>query len=202
MKRASTLFLTSVFSIFLLGSCMMCNEPAGTGRYSEGEPKCGFGEDLGAVEEAPVDDYSSNLPPAAERGTIPTEETNIASTQNEEIEEGVKMGTALKKDKQSRKAKFGERRKRVKKAIDAIKQYKESKKRGGGANVILLVILAILLPPLAVGIYEGITGRFWLVLILWLVGWGVGWWLLGPGLAGLASLVSVILALLIVLGAW
>ncbi|MBD3639295.1 MAG: YqaE/Pmp3 family membrane protein [Crocinitomicaceae bacterium] len=67
--------------------------------------------------------------------------------------------------------------------------------------LVLLIILAIILPPLAVGIYEGITGRFWLVLVLWILGWGVGWWLLG-GLGGLCSLVAVVLALLIVLGVW
>jgi len=64
--------------------------------------------------------------------------------------------------------------------------------------LILLVILCFVLPPLAVGIFEGITVRFWIDLILWLLGWGVGFWLLG-GLGGLCTLVAVILALLIVL---
>ncbi|WP_245590641.1 YqaE/Pmp3 family membrane protein [Adhaeribacter aquaticus] len=34
---------------------------------------------------------------------------------------------------------------------------------------ILLVILAILIPPLAVGLYEGITNRFWISLLLTLL---------------------------------
>ena len=66
---------------------------------------------------------------------------------------------------------------------------------------ILLIILAIFLPPLAVGIFEGITGRFWLVLILWLLGLGLLAWLL-PGLFYLGAIIAIILALLIVLGAW
>lgn len=66
---------------------------------------------------------------------------------------------------------------------------------------ILLIILAILIPPLAVGLYEGITSRFWIDLLLALIGWGLGWFLLGPQLAWVAGLAAVIYALLIVLGA-
>jgi len=68
----------------------------------------------------------------------------------------------------------------------------------GVLMLILLVILCFILPPLAVGIFEGITTRFWIDFILWLLGWGVGYWLLG-GLGGLCTLIAVIFALLIVL---
>jgi uncharacterized membrane protein YqaE (UPF0057 family) len=68
----------------------------------------------------------------------------------------------------------------------------------GGVMLVLLVILAIILPPLAVGIFEGITTRFWIDFILWILGWGVGWWLLG-GLGGLCTLIAIIYAILIVL---
>ena len=67
-------------------------------------------------------------------------------------------------------------------------------------ELIIMVILAIILPPLAVGIYEGITTRFWITLILWLIAWGIGGALLGFGIAGLCSLIAVVYALLIVLG--
>lgn len=69
---------------------------------------------------------------------------------------------------------------------------------GSGAHIIILVILALLIPPLAVFIYEGVTTRFWIDLILALVGYGVGFGLLG-GIGGLLGLVAVIYALLIVL---
>lgn len=36
-------------------------------------------------------------------------------------------------------------------------------------STVLLVILAILIPPLAVGLYEGITTRFWIDLLLTLL---------------------------------
>ena len=38
----------------------------------------------------------------------------------------------------------------------------------------ILVILAIIIPPVAVLVYEGATGRFWLDLIFALVGIGLG----------------------------
>lgn len=76
---------------------------------------------------------------------------------------------------------------------------KTSKAPAGDVNTILLVILAILLPPLAVFIFEGTTTRFWIDLILALIGWGVGFWLLG-GLGWICGLAAVIYALLIVLG--
>ena len=67
------------------------------------------------------------------------------------------------------------------------------------AMLIILVILAIILPPLAVFIYEQASTRFWLDLLFWAVGWGVGLALFGLGVAGLMSLLAVIYALLIVL---
>lgn len=68
------------------------------------------------------------------------------------------------------------------------------------AMLIILVILAIIIPPLAVFIYEGATSRFWIDLILAIIGWGIGYWLLG-GLGFLCGLAAVIYALLIVLEA-
>jgi uncharacterized membrane protein YqaE (UPF0057 family) len=68
----------------------------------------------------------------------------------------------------------------------------------GDVELILLVILALLIPPLAVFLFEGSSQRFWIDLILALVGYGVGFWLLG-GLGWICALVSVIYALLIVL---
>lgn len=64
--------------------------------------------------------------------------------------------------------------------------------------LILLVILALIIPPLAVFIYEGATSRFWIDLILAIIGYGIGFWLLG-GLGWLCALAAVIYALLIVL---
>ena len=67
-----------------------------------------------------------------------------------------------------------EKKERVKEVKKAIKQYKADKKAGMQAdtNTLLLVILAILLPPLAVYLHEGaINNRFWISLLLTLLFW-------------------------------
>lgn len=65
--------------------------------------------------------------------------------------------------------------------------------------LILLIILAFIIPPLAVFLYEGASGRFWIDLILFIVGIALGGWL--GGIAWLALLAAVIYALLIVIEA-
>ena len=65
--------------------------------------------------------------------------------------------------------------------------------------LILLVILAILLPPLAVYLAEGVTSRFWITLILCLL---AGPFFFTPfAYVGGLWLIAVIIALLVVLGA-
>ncbi|WKN44361.1 YqaE/Pmp3 family membrane protein [Tunicatimonas pelagia] len=39
---------------------------------------------------------------------------------------------------------------------------------------LLMIILAILLPPLAVGLQKGLSGSFWLNVLLTIVGWVPG----------------------------
>lgn len=65
-----------------------------------------------------------------------------------------------------------ERKARIKEVKVAMKEYKAQKASGADAstNTLLLVILAILLPPLAVYLHENtINGKFWLDLILTLL---------------------------------
>lgn len=68
---------------------------------------------------------------------------------------------------------------------------------GGGAMLILLVILAFILPPLAVALFDGISGRFWIDLLLFVIGIGVGWLIFGGHLAWICGVAAVIYALLI-----
>lgn len=94
-----------------------------------------------------------------------------------------------------------ETKKQVRKTVR--QEAKKNSKKDSGSNgadgyTILLVILAIIIPPLAVGLFEGITVRFWIDLILALLGWGLLGWLL-PGLIWLGGLAAIIYALLIVL---
>lgn len=65
-----------------------------------------------------------------------------------------------------------EMRARVKEAKSEIKKFKAEKKAGSepSTNQLLLIILAIILPPLAVYLHEGvINGKFWLDLVLTLL---------------------------------
>ena len=80
-----------------------------------------------------------------------------------------------------------ERKSRLKEAKKEWKTYKQEKKNGAepSTNQTLLIILAILLPPLAVYLHEGeINNKFWISLLLTL----------------LFFLPGVIYALLVVLG--
>jgi uncharacterized membrane protein YqaE (UPF0057 family) len=66
-----------------------------------------------------------------------------------------------------------DKKERLADAKKQMKQYKKDKKAGNAdssENTLLLVILAILLPPLAVYLHEGaINGKFWLDLLLTLL---------------------------------
>ena len=67
-----------------------------------------------------------------------------------------------------------EKRSRVKQVRSEYKALKAARKAGKDAdsNTVLLAILAILLPPLAVFLYEGeINSRFWISLLLTLLFW-------------------------------
>lgn len=62
-----------------------------------------------------------------------------------------------------------EKRMRINEVKAAIRHYKAEKKAGDepSTNTLLLVIIAILLPPLAVYLHEGvINSKFWLDLLL------------------------------------
>lgn len=68
-----------------------------------------------------------------------------------------------------------DKKERFKEVKSAIRHYKAEKKAGDNntdTNTLLLVILGILLPPLAVYLYEGeINSRFWIDLLLTLIFW-------------------------------
>jgi uncharacterized membrane protein YqaE (UPF0057 family) len=98
--------------------------------------------------------------------TIPT----AASTPSNEPDPAVVKSAMEEFKSLSRK----ERKMRVKDAKKALRQFKADKRAGKepSENTVLLVILAILLPPLAVYLHEGeINTRFWISLVLTLLFW-------------------------------
>lgn len=64
-------------------------------------------------------------------------------------------------------------------------------------EIILLVLLALIIPPLAVYLVQDTSTMFVVDLILFIIGWGSFWFF---SLGGLASLVAVVIALLVVFG--
>jgi uncharacterized membrane protein YqaE (UPF0057 family) len=82
----------------------------------------------------------------------------------EKIDEALKEFKTLSKH---------DRKERIKDAKKAWKEYRADKKAGraeGNTNTLLLVLIAILLPPLAVYLHEGeINTRFWISIILTLL---------------------------------
>jgi len=91
-----------------------------------------------------------------------------------------------------------EKKLRLKELKKELAVIKASQEQGYEAdtNTILLVILAILLPPLAVYLHEGeINTKFWIALILWLLGWAIA----GPW-SWFGLLPAIIYALIVILG--
>lgn len=67
-----------------------------------------------------------------------------------------------------------EKKAKIKEVKKELKAYKKAKKSGSepSTNTLLLVILAILLPPLAVYLHQGeINSKFWISLLLTLLFW-------------------------------
>jgi len=91
-----------------------------------------------------------------------------------------------------------ERRQKLKEAKKAIKDFKKAKRAGEDTdvNTLLLVILALILPPLAVYLHQGETNsKFWITTLLFVLGligaFAIGWYLI---------LASIVYALIVILG--
>jgi uncharacterized membrane protein YqaE (UPF0057 family) len=97
---------------------------------------------------------------------MPAAEAVVRPVNPENTSTSVEKKELTKKEaRQQRRIKRKETKKELKKAI------RDWKKEGASdTDTLLLVILAILIPPLAVGIYEGgLTSRFWISLLLTLL---------------------------------
>lgn len=80
------------------------------------------------------------------------------------VEKGAEETSTLSKKELKREKR--QQRKQFKKELKAkLKQLRQE----NDTDLLLLVIIAILLPPLAMAIYDGITSRFWISLLLTLL---------------------------------
>ncbi len=107
----------------------------------------------------------------------------------EEIKAAIKAFNALPKK---------ERKAKIKQAKQAIKEFKKQKRSGmdPSTDTLLLVIIAIFIPPLAVYLHQGETNnKFWITTLLFVLGIIAGFifsWLL--------ILAAIIYALIVILG--
>lgn len=95
----------------------------------------------------------------------------VLSTQTSSSPGKEEVNNAIKEFKSLSKS---ERREKMREVKQAVKDFKKNKRKGGEAdtNTLLLVILAILLPPLAVYLHEGeINTKFWISLLLTILFW-------------------------------
>lgn len=96
----------------------------------------------------------------------PSSENSAAVPSKEKFDAAMKEFKSLSKH---------EKKGRIKEAKKTLKQYKADKRAGRAEpsdNTVLLVILAILLPPLAVYLHEGqINTKFWISILLTLLFW-------------------------------
>lgn len=97
---------------------------------------------------------------------MPAAEAVVRPVNPENTVEKVETKELTKKE--ARKQRRMERKAKKKQLKQAIRDWK--KEGASDTDTLLLVILAILIPPLAVGIYEGgLTNRFWISLLLTLL---------------------------------
>ncbi len=86
---------------------------------------------------------------------------------NSQSKSNSESNNTLVKSKKKKTSKLS----KIKKIKALKKELKKSKNSDVDTNTLLLVILAILLPPLAVYLLKGVTNQFWISLILTLLLW-------------------------------
>tara|TARA_B110000211_G_C13950293_1_gene495849 strand:+ start:198 stop:839 length:642 start_codon:yes stop_codon:yes gene_type:complete len=185
MKLNSILKLSSIFVLFIavLSSCnssiQIVKKRHSNGYYvSVGSdihtntnstvlaPAPKAEKEIELLDAAPVNEsIESEEISTTEKIVVASNETsNKPSTETKTQSQNVSGKAKTKKE--SKFSKF--------KKIKALKkELKKSENNDIDTNTLLLLILAILLPPLAVYLMKGISNDFWLNLILAILGWGI-----------------------------
>lgn len=221
------LFATALIMSLLLGSCGITGNGFGGSSIQKRKYTKGFyhnkNRGFKSAEDKTANELTLQEETTDEAAVSPLEKKSVQTTvlqQNKTIrndqaqpqqpqrsdEKSAPKKKATPSKKESKTTPVRQRKQREHEYYVPMKEKAEMAKNmaagssESGAMLVLLVILAIIIPPLAVGIYEGITTRFWIDLILAIVGFGIGFALFGGGIAWLCGLAAVIYALLIVLG--
>jgi uncharacterized membrane protein YqaE (UPF0057 family) len=134
--------------------------------------------------------------------------TALAATTSKDITEATKVvtpepvvGSIQEAMQEFKDLSRREKKSRFKEMKKVIKEFKAEKKAGSdvSTNTLLLVLLAIFIPPLAVYLHEGETNnRFWISVLLTILGL-VLFGSIG-GIIFLGTLPAIIHALIVILG--
>lgn len=131
--------------------------------------------------------FSVSIPAGAALITPEKQTTSVPTAQ--EVKDALSSFLSLSKK---------EKKTRLREAKKVIREYKSAKRAGEDVdtNTLLLVILALILPPLAVYLHQGEANtKFWVTTLLFVLGllgaFTLGWYLI---------LASVIYALIVILG--
>ncbi|MCB0632519.1 MAG: YqaE/Pmp3 family membrane protein [Saprospiraceae bacterium] len=96
---------------------------------------------------------------------VKAENTDVSSAENREMSR-----KEIRETKKETRQTHRQKRKEIKQELrQTIREWKKG--NASNSDLVLLVILAILLPPLAMALYDGITNRFWISLLLTILGW-------------------------------
>lgn len=164
IKLLSALALISV----LFASCATCDKPFQEGRSNSEQEQCGFGDDLGEIEQD-IETVAKTKAPAANRAVVTQNEEQIQTAEFTESKSKDLNRSEVVKDKNDKKSSVKETLKSIK---DVIKDMKSKKSSGGDDMKVLLIILCFFIPWLSVGIYTGWDLKLTLItLLLWFLLW-------------------------------
>lgn len=210
----------AVLGTLILGSCGTSNDVVGGGILQKRKYNKGFywnrnantkdsetvkNEEVKASEEEYVVMNENTATPVSTTSAYSTvesvgdiasvNENEIVNTQKRELTGSSSLTTTKASVNSTSSTKKINVFKAQKQAVNYLK--KNTSSPASDVATIVLVILAILIPPLAVFLFEGVTSRFWIDLILAILGWGA--YGIFHGMLWICGLVAVIYALLIVL---
>jgi len=170
----SNIVIASLLMLALFASCIKCGKPAmeENNRYNQNE--CGFEDETTVNDEVnPVLDRTTvSVSPAADRITFNDHVEHLEATSGNEgiAEVQVEEKVVSRVEKRNMK-------RRLKSSLLTSKRIskKENNSKGSDVPMILLVILAFLLPWLAVGLYTNWDTMLTVIsVILWLLFWVPG----------------------------
>lgn len=213
MKKTNGILAFAALMI-LLSSCGSLS--ISQKRYSRGlnidwfskkdEPRKAPQPKVKKVKEAPTETVVADEKPNSqvfesveEIQTVQNGQNNSAVTETQSTPAQSKTTNVKRHSKANKVAtilKAKELRKELKQKLNVSKKTEAENQTSADDNLILLVILAILLPPLAVYLFYGSPEtHFWINLILWIV-FGGGVFLFGGGFFGAG--IALIHALLVI----